>query len=187
MSGDGIRDLKTAMNNLTGLDTSLTGRFARFRDREIITIIAFSDYVETVADFRIDDVDSQGQAMAEVRQFVNDLEADGGTAIYTALSEAYRLAAAACGAAPPAQFPDRYYSIMLMSDGENTDGLRASEFERYYQSLDPAAQGIRTFTVLFGNADEEAMNDIATMTGGQMFDSTQEPLSLIFKQIRGYQ
>jgi hypothetical protein len=31
------------------------------------------------------------------------------------------------------------------------------------------------------------MAEIATITGGRMFDSTEESLGFIFKQIRGYQ
>lgn len=84
--------------------------------------------------------------------------------------------------------PDRYYTIVLMSDGENTDGMNAHDFADFYRHLPPEAHhNIRTFTVLFGNADEAAMQEIADITGGRMFDGTQDALSLIFKQIRGYQ
>lgn len=182
MRGTGITDLKTAMNNLTGLDSTLTGRFARFRAREIITIVTFSDYVQSVQSFNINDVSSQGAAMQEIRTYVSGLNANGGTAIYTALAEAYRLAEEA-----QQQDPNRYYSVVLMSDGENTDGLSSGDFRRYYQGLPEDVQGIRTFTVLFGNADEDAMDAIAGLTGGRVFDGTAESLSLIFKQIRGYQ
>ena len=74
-----------------------------------------------------------------------------------------------------------------MSDGENTDGISPSNFERNYNVLDPSVKEIRTFTVLFGNADEDAMENIAEVTNGRLFDSTSESLSFIFKQIRGYQ
>ncbi len=182
MRGDGLNDLQAAMNNLTGLDDSLTGRFSRFRAREIISLVTFSDHVEEVQLFQIDDVNSRGTTMAEMRTFVDDLRADGGTAMYTALSEAYRLAAAA-----QQQDPDRLYSIVLMSDGENTDGMSPNEFERFYEGLSEDAQNVRTFTVLFGDADEDAMQALAELTDGRMFDGTAESLSFIFKQIRGYQ
>ena len=182
MRGAGLNDLQAAMNNLTGLDESLTGRFARFRAREIITLVTFSDHVEEVQLFQIDDVNSRGTTMAEMRTFVDGLRADGGTAMYTALSEAYRLAAAA-----QQQDPDRLYSIVLMSDGENTDGMSPNDFERFYEGLSEDAQNVRTFTVLFGDADEDAMQALAELTDGRMFDGTAESLSFIFKQIRGYQ
>jgi Ca-activated chloride channel family protein len=182
MRGNGINDLQAAMNNLTGLDESLTGRFARFRSREIITLVTFSDHVEDVQMFEINDVNSQGTTMAEVRSFVDSLHADGGTALYTALSEAYQLAADA-----QQRDPDRLYSIVLMSDGENTDGMSQGSFENFYEGLSEDAQNIRTFTVLFGDADEDAMQALADLTDGRMFDGTSESLSFIFKQIRGYQ
>ena len=120
--------------------------------------------------------------MAEVRSFVDDLRAGGGTAMYTALKEAYELAAEA-----QQQDPNRLYSIVLMSDGENTDGMGDSSFESFYGRLSEDAQSIRTFTVLFGDADENAMQALADLTNGRMFDGTSESLSFIFKQIRGYQ
>ena len=182
MRGNGITDLKSAMNNLTGQDTSLTGRFSRFRSREKITIITFNDQVASINEFVIDDTDQSGADMQQIRSFVTRLDAQGGTAIYSALTEAYRLAAEA-----QTQDPNRYYSIVLMSDGANTDGINARTFERNYGTLPPAVKEIRTFTVLFGNADEAAMENIAEVTNGRMFDSTSESLSFIFKQIRGYQ
>jgi len=41
--------------------------------------------------------------------------------------------------------------------------------------------------VLFGNANEEEMIEVAELTGGRVFDGRSEALSLVFKQIRGYQ
>ena len=51
----------------------------------------------------------------------------------------------------------------------------------------PAARGIRTFTVVFGQADRATMEGITATTGGRSFDGTKDPLDFIFKQIRGYQ
>jgi Ca-activated chloride channel family protein len=182
MSGSGLQDLQMAMNNLTGLDSSLTGQFSRFRSREQVTIFTFSDHVESVNELIIDDTNPQGEDMQQVRNFVNGLEADGGTAIYSSLLEAYEAAAAA-----QAQEPDRYYTIVLMSDGENTGGINLRRFKQEFAELSPQAQNIRTFPIVFGNADEAAMAEIAEITRGRMFDGTGDSLSLIFKEIRGYQ
>jgi len=46
---------------------------------------------------------------------------------------------------------------------------------------------IKTFTVLFGEADREVMDKIAAITGGRSFDGRKKSLSEIFKTIRGYQ
>lgn len=182
MEGRGLRDLKAAMENLTGLDTSLTGRFARFRNREQITIVTFNHQINDIREFTIDDTDAAGSDMEAIRQYVDSLRADGGTAIYSTLADTYARAARA-----KEQDRDRYYSIVLMSDGENTDGMGLREFERYFENLHENDQNIRTFTITFGDADEDAMQEIADVTGGRMFDSTEESLSSIFKTIRGYQ
>jgi Ca-activated chloride channel family protein len=182
MRGDGLDDLQQAIKNLTGQDESLTGRFARFRSREKITLLTFSSGVNDSTDFLINDTSSQGADMQTIRSYVDGLHANGGTAIYTALAEAYRLAESA-----QAQDPNRYYTIVLMSDGEKTEGISQRQFEQAYQALSPQAQNVRTFTVLFGKADEREMSEIAEITGGRMFDGRSLSLSAIFKQIRGYQ
>ncbi len=182
MAGDGIQRLKATMSDLTGLDDSLTGRFARFRGREQVTILPFNHELVTTRDFLIGDTDAQGDDMQEVRNFVSSLNADGGTAIYSTLAEAYQMAAQAQQAEP-----DRYYSIVLMSDGDNTDGIRLRGFRDFYEELPAEAQEIRTFTVLFGNANEEAMEEVSELTGGRTFDGRTESLNEIFKQIRAYQ
>ena len=182
MRGEGIRDLKNAMVNLTGLDSSITGQFARFRGREKVTIITFNDRVQFIQEFEIDDTNPDGNDMQEVRSYVQRLDASGGTAIYDALNEAYRRATVAKAAEP-----ERFYSIVLMSDGENTDGAQLNGFVSIYNELPPEAQSIRTFPVLFGNADEDSMQQVAKLTNGRLFDGRSGNLSSIFKTIRGYQ
>lgn len=182
MYGDRLDKLKAAFKNLTGLDSSLTGQFARFRERERVTIITFNQEVHQVNLFTIDDVNQQGTTMTQIRTYVDGLEADGGTAIYTALSHAYQLAGEA-----QQQEPDRYYSIVLMSDGENTDGISKEYFLTNYGGYPLEMQHIRTFPILFGDTDEAAMNDVANRTEGRVFDANRDSLSFIFKQIRGYQ
>jgi len=182
MDGDRLAQLKTAMNNLTGLDQSLTGRFARFRSRERITILTFNDLVDGRPQFSAEISSAQTQDMTPIRQFIDGLRASGNTAIFAALLRAYELVRQA-----QAQDPTRYYSIVLMTDGENTAGLSEAEFFTRYASLPEEVKQIKTFTVLFGEADRETMEKIATATGGRSFDGRKKSLSEIFKTIRGYQ
>jgi Ca-activated chloride channel family protein len=182
MEGAGLQGLQAALDGLTGLDTSLTGRFSRFHGREKLSFITFSSDVSPAVDFRIDDTNPQAADMQQIRAFANGLQAGGHTAIYSALAEAYRQAAAA-----RVQEPDRYYSVVLMSDGASNTGLEADQFNEFYRNLPEAARNIRTFTVAFGDADVETMKQIAATTGGRAFDGTKDPLDVIFKQIRGYQ
>ena len=98
------------------------------------------------------------------------------------LTEAYGEAAVA-----QSQEPDRYDSIVLMSDGASNTGMDAEQFNDFYRSQSAAARGIRTFTVVFGKADRAMTEGIAATTGGRSFDGTKDPLDFIFKQIRSYQ
>lgn len=182
MSGNRIQDLQTALNNLTGADQSLTGRFTRFHDRERVTLIPFSSRVEDIRHFEIDDSNSESATMEEIRAYVERLQAAGGTAIYSSLQEAYRLAEEAYQ-----NDAERYYSIVLMTDGENNEGISERQFLEFYQSLPAEIQAIKTFPVLFGEADSRAMQRLAEATGGRVFDARSASLSVIFKQIRGYQ
>jgi Ca-activated chloride channel homolog len=185
MEGDRIQELKTAMGNLSGLDQTLTGSFAGFSKRERITILPFHEGLGSIGHFQMGDTlqsDSFSTSVEELRQFVDTLQAGGGTAIFSALTEAYHLADQA-----RSQDSSRYYSIVLMSDGLNREGKSIEEFTNYYQSLPPRSQNIKTFTVLFGDADPLELRAVAELTGGRSFDSRQESLPFIFKQIRGYQ
>jgi Ca-activated chloride channel family protein len=182
MEGDRIDDLRNALIGLTGVDKTLTGQFARFRNRERITMIPFSSGVLSVTDFEVDNTAEQSSDMDAIRRYAADLQPDGGTAIYAALQHAYAKVEAAYKLDP-----NRYYSIVLMSDGEYNEGITPEEFEAHYRSLPPSLQNIHTFTILFGGADEDEMASVAGLTGGRMFDAQSEPLNTIFKQIRGYQ
>ena len=179
MNGDRLNNLIKAMDNLTGADTSLTGQFARFRNREKVTILTFNSQVAGTSDFEVDT--SQAASLKQISNYVHSLQADGNTAIFSALQEAYNLALK-----DRQQEPDRIYSIVLMTDGENNSGISQSEFENYYQSA-ATKTNIRTFPILFGEASAKSLQAIADLTGGRLFDASKDPLAFIFKEIRGYQ
>ncbi len=178
MSGERLNGLVKAMDNLAGADTSLTGQFARFRNREKVTVLPFSTQVIGSSDFEVDT--NQPESLKKISDFVHTLNATGNTAIYSALQKAYQLAIQ-----DSKQEPDRIYSIVLMTDGQNNSGISEDEFSSFYKSA--GAANIRTFPILFGEADKQTMQGIADMTNGRLFDASKDPLSFIFKEIRGYQ
>ena len=182
MGGDRLTNLQAAMRALTGTDKTLTGRFARFRAHEAVTVITFSDVVSDSRTFTIDDTDPDGPSMTEIRSYVDRLETGGGTAIYNALEAAYESVAT-----QQAADPDRLYSIILLTDGENNQGMKDREFQADYRALPDAVRAVRVYPVLFGDASRDEMGAIATLTGGTVFDATSASLLTVFKQIRGYQ
>jgi Ca-activated chloride channel family protein len=182
MEGQRLEDLKTSISALTGTDQTLTGKFSRFRAREQVTIITFSEDVLDVRDFTIDDTQPQSADMQAIRDYVNSLETYGATAIYSGLERAYEVVAD-----KQAADPDRLYSIVLMTDGENNRGVEPEAFATDYASLPAAVAAVHVYPILFGDAQVDAMQSIADLTGGRVFDAKGGSLESIFKQIRGYQ
>ena len=182
MDGDRLNSVKKTFDNLTGADQTITGRFARLRAREEITIIPFNGRIVDDRTFTINDVSSNSPDLAAVRHYVDGLQANDGTAIYDSLIRAYQDAARA-----KSQEPDRFYSVVLMTDGENNTGNDGPGFQRFYDSQTANAKAIPTFPIIFGEASPQQLTDIANLTGGQVFDSRNVSLSSVFKVIRGYQ
>jgi Ca-activated chloride channel homolog len=181
MAGERMSAMKAAMTSLVeGDPNTLAGRFARLADRERTSLISFSSGVDPGRDFTIDRADASGRkAMLTA---VDDINADGGTAIYDAVAQAMRQAIAEQPAAP-----DRVYSIVLMTDGENNEGMDAGDFARLYASLPSQKRAIRVFPILFGEGNADEMNALATLTGGRTFDARKGDLTSVFRDIRGYQ
>jgi Ca-activated chloride channel family protein len=182
MAGDRLNSVKKTFDNLTGADQTITGRFARLRAREQITIIPFNGNVVDNKTFNINDVSATSPDLKAVRDYVGHLQANDGTAIYDALVQAYTSAAQAKSAEP-----NNFYSVVLMTDGENNTGRSASGFRSYYSSQPDAVKAIPTFAIIFGEASPKELTDLTTLTGGQAFDSRNVSLPSVFKVIRGYQ
>ncbi|GAA1855037.1 VWA domain-containing protein [Myceligenerans crystallogenes] len=181
MDGDRIESLKSALAGLSGADTSTTGVFTQFRERERITLLPFNDLpgAPVVVDVPEDD---KTAALEQIRGTTDGLYPSGGTAIYDSLRDGYELAAQ-----QRAERPDTFVSVVLMSDGENTDGSDAAAFEAWYAGLGAAQRDIPVFVVLFGEGDVEELTHVAELTGGQVFDATNGDLAGAFQEIRGYQ
>jgi Ca-activated chloride channel family protein len=182
MQGERLDSLKQALNQLTGTDTSLTGQFSRFRTREEITLLTFSSFVDQPQTFTIDDANPNSPDMQQIRDAVDAMEAGGGTAIYSALAQAYDIVQS-----EQASDPNRLWSIVLMTDGENNDGISPDTWRAEYQALPQDVQNVHTYPILFGDSSQDEMQSIADTTGGRLFDAQSSDLETIFKQIRGYQ
>jgi Ca-activated chloride channel family protein len=182
MTGDRLNGVKRTFANLTGADQTITGQFARFRAREDITIITFNGSVQDTRDFTVTDPTPGSADLKQVLDYVNGLQASDGTAIYDALIHAFTLAAAAKDGDP-----NRFYSVVLMTDGENNAGASASQFQSWYHSASAQVQSVKCFAVIFGEASPKELNDVATLTGGRTFDARNASLPVVFKEIRGYQ
>ena len=186
MNEDGrIDQLKTAMDTLAGGDPGTLGnRYARFQNRERIGLIPFSNEPMPTLGFDMGTTAAENDAtLTAIKAAVAGMQPDGGTAIYDSVQRAMSELALEkrTGDAP------RYYTIVLMTDGENTQGMSLRELLRWRESQSEAVKSIRVFPIVFGNADAEQMKALAEATGGKAFDAKAGSLAMVFKDIRGYQ
>lgn len=183
MSGERIGQLRATLLGLAGGDASLSGRFARLRDRERIALVRFSDYVEDEQQWALgSDRNANEAVLQDFSDYVKGLRTTGGTAIYSATRRAYQAALERA-----AKDPDRIYTLLVMTDGKNNSGIDADEFGRWLESLPAGQRTIRIFAVLFGEARSEQLEALTTPTGGRVFDANKAGLQAAFKEIRGYQ
>jgi Ca-activated chloride channel family protein len=181
MEGQRIEDLQQALKNLAGADTSTQGSFARFRNREVVTLIEFNTFPLEPEVYQIPE-DGGEEVLAEISARADQLFAGGDTAIYDALIRGYEVAEGQV-----AENPDAYTSIVLMTDGELTVGQDLGAFQAFYEGLPAEARSVPTFTILFGESSVEEMQAVARLTGGRVFDAREGELSGAFQEIRGYQ
>ncbi|MET1073708.1 MAG: vWA domain-containing protein, partial [Umezawaea sp.] len=178
MEGDRIDGLRQAVVGLTGADTSLSGKFSRFHGREQVTLLPFNSSPLEPGQFSV-----TGDAeLGQIKSAAEGLDATGGTAIYSSLRRGYDVLRAQA-----ADDPDRFTSIVLMTDGENTSGDAFPAFAAFHGGLDPALKGVPVFPVLFGESANDEMRQVAAMSGGKVFDARSRTLAEAFKEIRGYQ
>ncbi|RQO45081.1 VWA domain-containing protein [Variovorax sp. KBW07] len=178
MAGKRLASMREALKLLSGADANTaSARYSAFQSRERVVLIPFATEVSAPVWVRFegDRIDS---ARTELRMQADAMTANGGTAIYSALAAAEELARQ-----EQLREPDRFVSIVLLTDGENNSGLKLHEFrERYAKGL-PA----RIFPILFGEANASEMQQIAQLSGGREFDGRKLQLGQVFKEIRGYQ
>ncbi|MFJ8536460.1 substrate-binding domain-containing protein [Streptomyces sp. NPDC093591] len=168
MEGDRLEQLKRALTDLTG----------DFREREEVTLMPFGSDVKSVRTHVVDPADPKA-GLDGIRKDTKELEAEGDTAIFTSLQKAYDHLRTD---------KDTFTSIVLMTDGENTAGADAGEFDTFYRNgLTPAGKQIPVFPILFGDSDRSELEHIAELTGGRLFDAQEGSLDGAFEEIRGYQ
>jgi Ca-activated chloride channel family protein len=178
MRGERLAAMRDALKVLSGAEAATaSARYSAFQSRERVVLITFSSKVSAPVWVRFEP-DKTAEARAELRRQADALAADGGTAIYSALAAAQDLARQEL-----AREPDRFVSIVLLTDGENNAGLKFEAFRERYAAGLP----VRIFPILFGEANVAEMQQIAQLSGGREFDGRRSQLGQVFKEIRGYQ
>ena len=183
MEGQRIAQLKKALEVLTGAESnSVTARFIRFQNREKVVLIKFASETGTPEEVTFDNPGKQAETYAHLRDYAARLEARGGTAIYSSLDRAYEIATA-----ERRRDPNRFISVVLLTDGLNRSGLEFREFRRELLDKQKSGESVRTFPIVFGEASSSELEEVAQLTGGRAFEGRNTNLAAVFKEIRGYQ
>ncbi len=174
MEGARLDALKAALVSLTDTGADGTTSLLTFQPRETVHFVEFASEVKSEKDL---EVAADGD-LSEVRSYVEGLSTAGNTAIYGTLQRSLELAA-------QSRSDDNVTSVVLFSDGENTDYPSLAEFSSWYEAT-PEVQGIPVYAILFGEASRAEMEQLAELTGGRVFDAADGDLTSAFKEIRGY-
>lgn len=199
MADERLRELKTALRGLAGVDASVSGQVTRFNAREQVILIPYSDRPGTPRQFDIPESNWQS-TLDSIGGYVDGLRAAGQTAIYDTLVTGFDLARRLARADP-----ERYTTVVLLTDGERTTGRTLAEFRRYYG----ASASVPVFTIYLGKGNVAQLRaaiaeqhrcdvpgtptamvdmcEVARLTGGELFSADADSLAAAFKEIRGYQ
>lgn len=183
MTGDRMDQLDEALQVLSGLEHEGTGAFLKLQPREQITFLEFADIVKSTESFDLPtDPAAYEDAMVEIGSHIEGFEPGGGTSVYSTLQDAYEIAGDSAG-------DESISSIVLFTDGESNEGINYDQFESWHAQFvaeNPEAATIPVYTVQFGDSNRSEMEAIAELTGGRLFDATEESLAAAFREIRGY-
>lgn len=183
MEGPRLDQLKSALGALTGQGSQQgSDRFTTFRDRERVVLLPFAGFPMEPQEYLIAPGAKGDDARRRIRDSGNALSARGGTAIFASTEKAYDIAAGL-----KRRNPDTFTSIVVMTDGENTQGIGLAEFRRRYDSWPAEQRAIPVFAVRFGDADPAELKGLTEATGGKVFDAGSGDLTAAFREIRGYQ
>lgn len=167
MSGKGYTQLKEAMDYILD-DQKASQDMLQFASKDKITIIPFNGKVIDVWNT------DNGVNTKELIEKISTLKPSGSTNIYdtskTALEELKN-----------DDLNTYNVSVILMTDGMSNVGSYA-EFSEYYNRL---GKSIPVYSIMFGDAYEYQLDEIAQITNAKIFDGKTDLLQA-FKEVRGY-
>lgn len=168
MAGTGEGQLKEAMSQIL-LQENARKNFLQANAGEVNQVIFFDDTILGI-EAAADDSD---EALAELNQKVADFQIAGGTDVYRAAAEALEIASGY-------NLENYTPAIILMTDGRSN--YNYSNFEEIWSQY---GEEIPIFSITFGDADPSQLEELAQISGGRVFDGTQD-LTAAFRSVKGY-
>lgn len=167
MYGVGIDELKEAMNYILDKVTA-SKDMIQFSDNDKITIITFNHDINKIFDTKY------GSETDILWNYVDSLDADGGTNIYAPSVAALKLL--------KEENTDEYNrAVILMTDGYSNNGSY-SDLKKYYKKN---KLNIPIYSITFGSSSDAQLENIANLTNGKVFDG-KSGLKEAFTEVRSY-
>lgn len=166
MFGEGEKQLKESMDYI--LTDKASNDFIQFATDDKVDIIPFaSDANETWSGTNV-------TQSTDLLDKINNYQIGGTTALYTACQRAIEILSQ--------EDMNKYnVSVVLMTDGLGNVGSYR-ELNETYKRIN---KQIPIYSIMFGDASENQLNEIAKMSNGKVFDGKTD-LIKAFKQVRGY-
>ena len=165
MEGEGITELRNAMHYILGEEAA--NDLIQFSSQDKIDVLAFSSTVNTPWST------DNGEITDKILENIDKQSPYGSTAIYPAAIKAIKILEEDKG--------DYLESVVLMTDGKGNVGSYY-ELNKLYKKYDSQ---IPIYSITFGNAEWNELEEIAELTNGKVFDGTYD-LVEAFKEVRGY-
>ena len=165
-------------NRLVRAKEGLKTFFAEVGRQDSVGLTIFSDQIQPLLP-----VEPFAQSERRLRDTVDNLIADGGTAVYDATIDGFRAVREGAG-------PERINAVVVLTDGEDTDSAASAE-----DAVDAVrAQGdsddqVRVFTIAYsaGAAGAaEALAAISEASGGQAYEGDTEDIEAVYRSISSF-
>lgn len=166
-------DMKSAMRLI--LDQNAAKKnFLQASPSDVTTVIAFSDHILATWTVKGNDPQQLNALWAKINQF----KPNGGTDIYSPVMRAADIMKKVTN------LEDYFPAVILLTDGESNSGADLPTMQAYLRQIRLGAD-VPTFGILFGEASENQLSEIAKATSGRVFDPKGD-LTKAFREVKGY-
>jgi Ca-activated chloride channel homolog len=176
-----VLDTSGSMNDEHRLERAKAGLDVFFKNvepQDSVGLLTFSDKIEGLADPA--PVSQNGTVL---RSRVNDLIADGGTALYDATTEAFDRVRSQ-------NQTDRINAVVLLTDGEDTDSQQtAADVVQHLKAQGDSPNHVRVFTIAYSSGatgSRQQLKEIAAASGGLDYEGKTENIESVYRSISSF-
>jgi Ca-activated chloride channel homolog len=152
--------------------------FRQVGQQDSVGLTIFSDQIQALVP-----VGSFTQNEARLRATVENLIADGGTAVYDATIAGFDDVRADAT-------PERISAVVVLTDGEDTDSsASADDVVSAVRAQGESDDQVRVFTIAYSTGAQgakEALEEIATASGGQPYEGDTEDIETVYRSISSF-